>query len=227
MYTEAIWKEEWGLLFLHENIFILKLMVDIRKYFKNGYLRKVDKSNALVSYVYGIADTIANEVSTLKTPEADAFLNNLKLDSNENFLPDVIISGKKHTLLLNKHHKPARENKQTNKQDDVLRQEKGNFCKLKDRILTNIKENIKNQCGDNTYYYCWSVIDLGDKSSVKECINKLKDLLAIVCTEKVHVVKKHTSKKEDQVEPYLWNGYKVSFKFSFKFFRNIMSCDFC
>ena len=90
-------------------------MVDIRKYFKNGYLRKVDKSNALVSYVYGIAGTIANEVSTLRTPEADAFLNNLKLDSNENFLPDVIISGKKHTLLLNKHHKPARE-KQTNKQ---------------------------------------------------------------------------------------------------------------
>ena len=43
VYTEAIIKEEQDLLFC-----ILKLMVDIRKCFKNVYLRKVDKSNALV-----------------------------------------------------------------------------------------------------------------------------------------------------------------------------------
>ena len=48
VYTEAIIKEEQDLLFSHENICILKLMVDIRKCFKNVYLRKVDKSNALV-----------------------------------------------------------------------------------------------------------------------------------------------------------------------------------
>ena len=109
MYTEAIKKEERDLLFSHESIFILKLMVNIQKIFKNEYLRKVDKSNALVSSVYGIADTKANEVSTLKTPEANAFLNSLKLDNNGNLLSDVTINGKKYNLLLSKHHKPTRE----------------------------------------------------------------------------------------------------------------------
>ena len=107
--TEAIRKEEQDLLFSHESIFILKLMVDIQKIFKNEYLRKVDKSNALVSSVYGTADTTANEVSTLKTPEANAFLNSLKLDNNGNLLSDVTINGKKYNLLLSKHHKPTRE----------------------------------------------------------------------------------------------------------------------
>ena len=63
-------------------------MADIQKCFKNGYLWKVDKSNALLSCIYGIADTTVNEVSTLKIPEADAFINSLKFNSNGNFLSD-------------------------------------------------------------------------------------------------------------------------------------------
>ena len=46
-----------------------------------------------------------------------------------------------------------------------------------------MKENIKDQCGDNKYFHCWSPLDLGDKSSVEECITKLKDLLAILWTK--------------------------------------------
>ena len=111
MYIGAIRKEEQDLLFLHGNIFILKLMVDIQKCMKNGYLWKVDKAIALVPCVYEIVDT-ANEVSTLKTHEADAFLNNLKLDSNGNLLSDVTINVEKYTLLLNEDHKPTCEKKQ-------------------------------------------------------------------------------------------------------------------
>ena len=86
-------------------------------------------------------------------------------------------------------------------------------------IFTNIKENIKDQCRDNAYYSCWSALGLGDKSSIEKRITKLKDLLAILCTNKVHVVKMHTSKKEDQVEPNLWNRYKVRLEFRFIFLR--------
>ena len=38
----------------------------------------------------------------------------------------------------------------------------------------------------------------------------MKDLLTILCTEKVHTIKRYKSKKEDDVEPDLWNEYKVS-----------------
>ena len=120
---------------------------------------------------------------------------------------------------MNKYHEPTREKKKKKKQIEVLRQGKENLCKLKDRIFTNIKENIKDQCGDNTYYSCWSALGLGDKSSIEKRITKLKDLLAILCTNKVHVVKMHTSKKEDQVEPNLWNRYKVRLEFRFIFLR--------
>ena len=92
---------------------------------------------------------------------------------------------------MNKHHKPTREKKQS----EVLTQAKENLCKYKDMILINIKEKIKDKFRDNTYYYCWSALGLGDTSSVEERITKLKDLLAIFDTKKVHVVKEYNSKR--------------------------------
>ena len=62
---------------------------------------------------------------------------------------------------------------------------------------------------EDTFYYCWSALDLSDSSTEEHCI-KMKDLLTILCAEKVHTIKQYKSKKEDDVEPDLWNGYKVS-----------------
>ena len=93
MFTQFIRKEERDSLFSLENLFTLKLMVDVRKCFKNGYLQKVDKSNALVSCVYGIAHTTSSEVSSLKTPKADAFLDSMEFDGNGNLLSKVTING--------------------------------------------------------------------------------------------------------------------------------------
>ena len=75
MFTQSIRKEERDSLFSPENCFILKLMADVRKCFKSGYLQKVDKSNALVSCVYGIAHTTSSEIFSLKTTKAYAFLD--------------------------------------------------------------------------------------------------------------------------------------------------------
>ena len=108
MFTQSIRKEERDSLFSLENLFILKLMVDVRKFFKNGYLQKFDKSNALVSCVYGIAHTTSSEVSSLETPKADAFLDSMEFDGNGNLLSKVTINGTSHSILLNKHHKSSR-----------------------------------------------------------------------------------------------------------------------
>ena len=64
--------------------------------------------------------------------------------------------------------------------------------------------------GEDTFYYCWSALDLSDKSSIEECCIKMKDLLTILCTEKVHTIKWYKSKKENDVEPDLWNGHRLS-----------------
>ena len=81
---------------------------------------------------------------------------------------------------------------------------------MKHRILTNIKDNINDHCMEDTFYYCWSALDLSDKLSIEERCIKMKDLLTILCTEKVHTIKRCKSKKEDDVEPDLWNEYKIS-----------------
>ena len=108
MFTQSIRKEECDSLFSSENLFMLKLMVDVRKCFKNGYLQKVDKSNALASCVYGIAHTTSSEISSLKTPKADAFLDSLEFYGNGNLPSKVTINGTSHSILLNKHHKSRR-----------------------------------------------------------------------------------------------------------------------
>ena len=163
-------------------------------------------SNALVSCVYEIANTTSSETSSQKTPKADAFLNSLEFDGNRNFLSKVTINGTSHSILLNKHHKSSRGKSQ----EEVLALLKESLNKLKHRILTNIKDNINDHCMEDTFYYCWSALDLSDKLSIEERCIKMKDLLTILCTEKVHTIKRYKSKKEDDVEPNLWNEYKVS-----------------
>ena len=44
-------------------------------------------------------------------------------------------------------------------------------------------------------------------------ITKLKNLVAILWTDKVYVVKRYSNKKEDSVEPDLWNNYTVDIGF--------------
>ena len=194
-FTQSIQKEERDSLFSPEILFILKLITDVRKCFKNGYLRKVDKSNALVSCAYGIAHTTSSEISSPKAPKADVFLDSLEFDGNGNLLSKITINGTSHSILLNKHHKSSRGKSQ----EEVLALLKESLNKLKHRILTNIKENINDQCGEDTFYYCWSALDQSDKSSTEERCIKMKDLLTILCTEKAHTIKQYKSKKEDDV----------------------------
>ena len=160
----------------------------------------------MVSCVYEIANTTSSEISSLKTPKADAFLNSLEFDGNRNFLSKVTINGTSHSILLNKHHKSCRGKSQ----EEVLALLEESLNKLKHKTLTNINDNINDQYGEDTFYYCWSALDLSDKSSIEERCIKMKDLLTTLCTEKVHTIKRYISKKEDDVEPDLCNGYKVS-----------------
>ena len=88
-------------------------------------------------------------------------------------------------------------------QDEVLALLQESLNKLKHRIPRNIKGNVNEQCGEDTFYHCWSALDPSDKSSIEEHCIKMKDLLTILCTEKVHTIKRYKSKKEDELEPDL------------------------
>ena len=78
-------------------------------------------------------------MSTLKTPEADALLSRSKWDSNEDLLSDVTINGKKHALLLNKHHEPTREKKQQKKTNWSSETRKRKFMQFMQYLPTSKK----------------------------------------------------------------------------------------
>ena len=86
--------------FFHMKIFLYSSSwLMFRKVFENGYLQKVDKSNTLVTCVYGIAHT-ASVISSLKTPKADAFLDSLEFNGNGNLLSKMTNNGNSHSVLL-------------------------------------------------------------------------------------------------------------------------------
>ena len=160
MYTKGIRVDERDLLFTAENIFIVKVLVDIQPNFEKGYLRKADKSSLLVSTVYNTAKSFASSITSVKTPSADKFKDSLRLDENGNLLADTEIKDNIHTMMLNHPHKPSRHKTE----EERIMKIKG-LTKLKERIIANIEANIHDQCGESTFYYCWSGLDLSEKNS--------------------------------------------------------------
>ena len=81
---------------------------------------------------------------------------------------------------------------------------------LKRKILENIVSNIKDQCDDETFYFCWSGMDLEANLTTEIRKERLKDIVTLYCVDKDHTVQKYTDKKETVTAPDLWEGYKVT-----------------
>ena len=84
MYTSDLKKEERDCLFSAENIFTMKVMVDVNTIMYGKYLRAVDYTGSLVSMSYYIAHHAADMLKELRTPIADAFVASLTIDRNGN-----------------------------------------------------------------------------------------------------------------------------------------------
>ena len=80
---------------------------------------------------------------------------------------------------------------------------------VKGKILTNIIQNVKDQCDTETYYFSWSGLDLQLELSVPDRIPRLKDIMTLYCTTKVHIVLKYTNQKEEDTVADTWEGYKT------------------
>ena len=207
MFSLNIRNEERDVLFTAENLYTLKIMCDIYKDFHHGYVRMVDKSSLLVSTVFKIAQETADNIESIKTPKADAFLNGLEIDNNGNLTAKIDLNGDIHTFNLNRHSKPSR----TKTKEEVLNDIKKKLEEIKQEIVNNIKENIKDQCGEDTHFYSWSGMNLEDTTlTIEDRIKRLNDLITMFCTEKIHLVSEYANKKETETKECLWKGYKVN-----------------
>ena len=107
--------------------------------------------------------------------------------------------------MLNHPHKPSRHITEEERLDKV----KTDLLDIKEKIKTNIIQNAQEQCDAETYYYCWSGLDLSVKLSILERKERLRDTIALFCTTKIHTVQKYTNQDETKTDADTWEGYKV------------------
>ena len=81
-HTEGINVDEWDLSFSVMNVYILKIMSDLKPMFEGTFLWQADKTDLLVSRVFDISDSFASPLESLTTPSADAFQDLLHFDQN-------------------------------------------------------------------------------------------------------------------------------------------------
>ena len=212
MYTENLKPEERDKLFEVENVFTLKVVSDIHGIMHNKLLRSVDKSQCLVSTVYSTAQSSANKVINMKPPSAEIFMNSLSIDPNGNLMFEESIHGNKHNLRLGNSHHPKRG--QT--EDERLEKIKGSLRKIQDAILKNINDNLKDQIGEDTYFYAWSGLDMSDKTChLEQRLLKLDPLFVLFTSDRIHEVQKYcTAKEDDDTVPLVWENRKVYLHYS-------------
>jgi len=121
------------------------------------------------------------------------------VDENGNLLVDTEIKDNIHTMMLNHSHKPS---KHVTEEERILKIKEG-LTKLRENIIANIEANIHDQCGENTFYYCWSVLDLSEKIPTDTRIERLRNVITLLCTFKVHTVGKYNVRKESEIVPEL------------------------
>ena len=70
--------------------------------------------------------------------------------------------------------------------------------------------NIKDQCKEDSHYYCWSAVNLDDRTmNLEDRIIRLNDLIAQFSKEKVYLIGKYGNSRETTINPALWRNYKV------------------
>ena len=172
-------------------MFTLKIKSDLQLMFEGTFFCQADKTDLLVCRVFDMSDSFASSLESLATPSADAFQDSLHFDQNGTLLGTSKCGGNVHTMMLNHPHKPSRHVTE----DERLEKVKTELTAVKEKIITNIIQNLKDQRDTEAYYFSWSGLDLQLKLSVPDRITRLKDIMTLYFTTKVHIVQKYTNQK--------------------------------
>ena len=205
MATFNIREDEQAILFTAQNVYLLKLMASLEPSFMASFLRPNDKTDALVTEVFDIAQRMVSKVETLETVDADKFIESLSFDENGNMMAELDVKGNVHTIRLSHHSKPSR-----GQQRDVqLNQVKAKLQKLKETVFKSVVENILDQNSEESWYWNWSGLDLQLPLSLDQRVVRLREVIRLYTTEYVHIKQRYYDKKDEKIEPDLWEGYEV------------------
>ena len=115
-----------------------------------------------------------------------------------------------HTFMLNHPHKPSHHVTE----HEHLEKVKTELAAVKGEILTNIIQNVKDQCNTETYYFSCSGHNLQLKLSVPDRITRFKDIMTLYCIIRVYIVQKYTCQKGEYTVADTWEGYNVKLEYA-------------
>ena len=126
---------------------------------------------------------MTDKLGNLRTPQHDSFLAGLSEDGNGNiFFMKADNSGEEHTIMVQVTFHTNQKNK--SKIERIIDESKD----IKDKIISNPIEKIKDQNQKNTTAEFASALDLAQKCDKATCIECLKQLYVIYGTEYIHVL---------------------------------------
>ena len=138
LYSADKKKEERDALFTVQNVFVIKLLKDVRTIFNIQYLRQVDKDNMLASHSYNIAQKTDVAIEGMETPSPDKLVDALWIDDNGNIHADVQHNNSTYTLRFSDYQKPSRNVPKESR----LQKLKDDLLEIKQEVLNNIRDNI-------------------------------------------------------------------------------------
>ena len=97
-------------------------------------------------------------------------------------------------------------------EEQRLQKIKDSLLKIQSDVLNNINDNLKDQIGEDTYFYNWSGMDMNDKSlDLDERLLRLDPLFVVFTSNRVHEVQQFRTSNEDGEDtvPFTWNGRKI------------------
>ena len=176
-----------------KGVYLIQLFADLQCIFTDSYLHRVDSDSVLICETYNVAQktvqTLLNE--ELKTPNADALLEGLHSDRNQNIMADIKMKDAVHTVTLNS--KVTR--------GVTLDKVKEKLVKSKMEILQCMADNILSLNGnDGSLAELMSAFDLSSEEDYEARASKVMSPYDVYCQDRVHDLEE-------------WNRFKVKVNF--------------
>ena len=155
------------------------MFADLQYIFTDSYLHRVDSDSVLICETYNVAQktvqTLLNE--ELKTPNADALLEGLHSDRNQNIMADIKMKDAVHTAALNS--KVTR--------GVTLDKVKEKLVKSNMEIFPYMADNILSLYGnDGSLAELMSAFDLSFEVDYEARASKVMSFYDVYCQDRVH-----------------------------------------
>ena len=140
-----------------------------------------DDGETLICETHRLTHSIADELLAIPTPKADALLSSMSADTHKNVcLKFPGEAGQQHDIVCNK--------RLTNR-GKSLEKIKKECTDAKQKLITNMACQIRDQNGEDTLAYKLSCLDLLSTQSAETHENLLFELYKIWGEDRIHKVK--------------------------------------